>query len=203
MQYYEYHKNHILEKIDAIQSTIFKRLLPVYDSIESEANAVAEAHLNDSSIAFNPDTMDTMDAYQQAWEEGGQYYTMQHAMKTELLRNTATWLFHLFEKDCREMCPYADSVQLKSNLEKIGIDCSDQSDWYKINTELRLVANTIKHGEGRSSQELRRIRPEYFNTQLSYLTDSLIEVNPEDIRSYITHMQLFWNSFFNKVLLQV
>jgi len=202
MNYCDSHKNHIFYKINAIQSTIFERLLPVYNDIEAEAERVANAKLDELGESFNPDTMDPSDAYEKAWEEGGEHYALQHAMKAEFLLSTATWLFHLFEKDCRAMCPnlYNKPEELQTKFEEMGINYNDQSDWYKTNTELRLVANTIKHGEGNSSRRLKEIRPEYFETHSSYLTDSKIEISYQDMQSYIEHIKSFWSSFFDKVL---
>ena len=202
MNYYDSHKNHIFYKIDAVKSTIFEKLQPVYNDIEAEAESVAEAKYKELGKNFNPETMDVSSAAEKAWEEGGEYYELQHAMKAEFLLSTATWLFHLFEKDCRKMCPrlYNKHDELKIKLEEMGINCDDHSDWYKTNTELRLVANTIKHGEGSSSKKLQLIRPEYFDTKSSYLTDSKIEITDQDIQLYIEYMKSFWSSFFDKVL---
>ena len=202
MKYYESHKNHIFYKIDAIKSTIFERLLPVYNNIEIEAEAVAKAKYDELGKKFNPESMDESDAVEMAWEEGGEYYALQHAMKAEFLLSTATWLFHLFEKDCREMCPtlYNKPIELKDKLKEMGINCDSNSNWYKINTELRLVANTIKHGKGVSYDKLKPLKPNYFETTASYLTDSKIELSKEDILMYIENMLSFWESFFGKVL---
>lgn len=202
MNYYESHKHHISYKIESIKDTIFGRLLPVYQNIENETKRVEKEKLEELGKSFNPDTMDPGDAYQEAWEEGAEYYVLQHAMKTEFLLSTATWLFHLFEKDCKEMCPSLCNKpeELKSKLQEMGINCDIGSNWYKTSTELRLVANTIKHGEGRSYDQLKDIKPRYFQTTASYLTDNKIEILEEDILEYIENMNSFWDSFFDKVL---
>ncbi len=202
MQHYESDRDHIFYKIDSIQSTIFDNLLPVYDDIEAKAKVIEKEKLDELSKTFNPDTMDPSDAYQEAWEKGAKHYTLQHAMKTEFLLSTATWLFHLFEKDCRKMCPklYKKPEELQKKLEDMGINCNDESNWYKTNTELRLVANTIKHGEGSSCKKLKLIRSDYFEIRTSYLTDSKIEISHKDIQIYIENMKSFWSSFFDKVL---
>ncbi|MCW8934502.1 MAG: hypothetical protein OQK98_07235 [Gammaproteobacteria bacterium] len=202
MHYYESHKYHISYKINSIKETIFSRLLPVYENIEEEAKIIAKKKLEELGKSFNPDTMDVGDAYQEAWEDGTEHYVLQHAMKVEFLLSTATWLFHLFEKDCREMCPslYNKPEELKKKLEEMGISCDVGSNWYKTNTELRLVANTIKHGEGKSCDRLKGIKPEYFKTNTSYLTDNKIEIPEEDMTKYIDNMSSFWDSFFDKVL---
>jgi len=204
VKYYESHKIHIFDKINAIELTIFKKMLPLYDDIEAEAKEVAIAKIAELGASFNPDTMDASDVEEKAWEAGIEHYELQLAMKAEFLLSTATWLFHLFEKNCKKMCPYLYNKpeELKTKFEELGINCDNQSDWHKTNTELRLAANTIKHGEGHSSKKLQRIRPEYFDTKSSYLTDSKIEITRENIQSYIEHMKSFWCSFFDAVLQQ-
>ena len=96
MIYYEADKHRILSKIDRILSTIFERLLPVYNNIEDEAKQIEKDKLESLSKSFNPETMDPSDAYQEAWENGAEHYSIQHEMKQEFLLNNAIWIFHLY-----------------------------------------------------------------------------------------------------------
>ncbi len=202
MHYYEADKDRIISKINSIYKTISNKLLPVYDEIESEAKIIEEKTLGKLSKNFNPDTMDPSDAYQEAWENGAEHYTLQHEMKKEFLLSTATWLFHLFEKDCKNMCPLLHNKpeELKTKLIEMKISCDNNSDWYIINTELRLVANTIKHGGGHSLESLKIKRPDFFEDGLSFLSDGKINISFEDIQNYVNRMKSFWESFFDKVL---
>jgi hypothetical protein len=43
----------------------------------------------------------------------------------------------------------------------LGIDLSSLEPWAKVR-ELRLVANSVKHGEGSSAKQLRELRPDLF-----------------------------------------
>lgn len=202
MHYYEADKDRVLSKINSIYQTISNKLLPVYNNIESEAKEIEKNTLEELSRNFNPDTMDPSDAYQEAWENGAEHYILQHEMKKEFLLSTATWLFYLFEKDCKTMCPLLHNkpIELKSKFIEMGISCGDDSDWYITNTELRLVANTIKHGDGRSSESLKIIRPDFFENESSILSDGKIKLSFEDIQNYVNSMTRFWESFFEKVL---
>ena len=49
----------------------------------------------------------------------------------------------------------------KRLLSVYGIKIEAFHSWNKIN-ELRLVANTAKHADGTSCEELKRLRPEHF-----------------------------------------
>jgi len=47
-------------------------------------------------------------------------------------------------------------------LDNLGIDLSSLPSWGIID-ELRLVANSVKHAEGKSAMQLRELRPELFS----------------------------------------
>jgi hypothetical protein len=86
----------------------------------------------------------------------------------------AAGLHHAFEQQFlffhkEELVPYDlqhDKSQLKIAKAKVAladrnIDIASFESWDTLN-ELRLVANTVKHAEGDSSEKLRRIRPDLF-----------------------------------------
>ena len=59
-------------------------------------------------------------------------------------------------------------------LSHFQLDPKALPDWKTID-EMRLVANTVKHAEGKSAEELREIRPESFqhpDTKHMWLNDS-------------------------------
>jgi hypothetical protein len=73
-------------------------------------------------------------------------------MKQEFLNHQATLLYHMFEKDCKKMFPKINNKKFINNLEEklinLNIATDNSSSWYKINKELRLISNVIKHGKG-------------------------------------------------------
>lgn len=86
----------------------------------------------------------------------------------------AAGLYHAYEQQFlffhrEELLPYEqqhDKALLKISkakelLSKRGIDVSSFPSWSSID-ELRLVANTVKHAEGDSADQLRQIRPDLF-----------------------------------------
>ncbi len=200
MNYYLDDKNRIISKINSIESTIFNKLLPVYNDIEAEAKVIEENKLNELNKHFNPDTMDIGMAYQEAWEEGAEYYSIEHEMKKEFLLNSVTWLFHLFEKDCNTIFKDLDGNEKKSYLNGLGINTENSSCWFTINNELRQLSNTIKHGTGHSSEKLKKIRPDFLITKSIFLTSSDVNISVKDLKNYFTAMKKFWELFFYKVL---
>ena len=59
--------------------------------------------------------------------------------------------------------PEADTLVL--GLEHLEVNLDALPGWGQIYDELRLIANIVKHGEGRSEEQLRKIRPDLFETQ--------------------------------------
>lgn len=89
----------------------------------------------------------------------------------------------------------------------------DFEDFESYNTisELRLVVNTIKHGEGFSSDKLRKICPKYFkipnelgytNDRLSFKKTTLLEetlfITDEDFKRYFKSLISFWDEMFER-----
>lgn len=123
-------------------------------------------------------------------------------MKQEFLNHQATLLFHIFEKDCQKMCPllHNKGTELKEKLDEMGISTNENSNWHKINKELRLISNVIKHGKGRSYDELKILRTDLFKENFGFLLTSDIEISLIDILIYREKMKGFWIEFFDIVL---
>ena len=118
-------------------------------------------------------------------------------------------LFH--RKNVLDLDEENDSKKFKlkvfqRRLKEYGIDIKNFACWSKID-ELRLVANTVKHAEGKSSHKLRKIRPDLFINPLfsqdSFFLqgfDSVFQplvgddlyVSLQDIKDYCDHLVQFW-----------
>jgi len=76
--------------------------------------------------------------------------------------------------------------------------------WPKIK-ELRALVNVIKHSEGYSEQELRKMRPDFFQHDTgiqkydllslyhSTLLEATLQINDEDFIDYYDALIAFWN----------
>lgn len=81
-------------------------------------------------------------------------------------------------------------------LRESGIDVEKFRSRRKIE-ELRLVANTVKHAEGRAAEDLRKIRPDLFilptkGSLFTPLSGEDFFVKPDDIVSYTNAIEEFW-----------
>ena len=197
---YENDKYETLNNLKYVSDTIIQRLYSTFDCIAQEADLVEEKAYEKSAQYFDPETMDETYGMEEAFHEGVNHFLIHDAMKNEFLNSSVTWIFHLFEKDCNRIFATDNGDKKKKILENLGIDISSSSLWIKCNLELRLVANTIKHGKGTSSVKLQAIRPDLFKANMFGTSDHEIQLTINDIKKYLSELTLFWESFFNLAL---
>lgn len=143
----------VFPQLDAFGTDGISRLLSAFASIEAEANAVSESAFEDyRRIAGERDMGDFVDAAQ---DQGIQYYQTLAQLKQGVTNLLATGLYHLFEQ-------HYERVRNVASKRGITIPTRESlSAWPKLD-ELRLLANTVKHAEGGSAEQLRERRPDYF-----------------------------------------
>lgn len=197
---YESDKYEIIEGINYVSQTIIHRLYSSFDSIEEESKTIEKLAYEKSSKSFNPDTMDESHGMEEAYHEGVNHYIVHTQMKQEFLNSSITWLFHQFEKDCTRIFGTGDGNEKKRILGDFGIDTSGSSLWAICNNELRLLANTIKHGEGGSSKELKTLRPELFKKTIFDVSEHEIKTSIKDVECYVSFLLQFWEEFFSAAL---
>lgn len=197
---YENDRLEILSNLEYVSYTILERLYSAFDAIEAEAKIIEKKASQRYSVSFDPDTMDESYGFEEAYHEGIDHYLIHNEMKNEFLNSAATWLFHLFEKDCIKIFGNVDGHVKKKELKKLGIVTSAGSLWSACNKELRLIANVVKHGEGKSAIDLEKIRPELFKKDLFSKRFIAIELTQTYIQLYLSYMKRFWSDFFDKAL---
>jgi len=218
-----------------------RRLLPSFDNIEEEAEAVAkEAWESLMSYPGDPDECDPGAFAEQAQQEGVDYYCSLDALRQAVLNQGAVTLRHMFEQQLlffywkqilkpgaeqalkrlvqeepNKAAKFLDPRFIKSYLDEGGINIEALSSWNAVD-ELRLVANAIKHGEGKSAVELRKNRPDMFmSPSMRKSGDSFLGipsciyspaagedlyVELEDLKVYAAAVQQFWREFGEVIL---
>lgn len=199
MIYNNSQKIEILTRLDIVLNSIKNRFLPTFDKISDEANTIYEERLEKTSKLFNPDIMDESSFYDEAMSEASYYYTLQNEMKQEFLNHQSTLIYHIFELDCQKMFPLTYSQHNKLEQKLINLDIN-MSNWYKINTELRLINNVIKHGKGKSYTQLKSLNANLFSSDSNFLITSELKLTATDIENYINYIKFFWIEFFDKVI---
>ena len=92
----------IEHEIDGFERTTLTRLLNSFEDIELEANEIRRKFLEKRAKYFNPDIDDEADIEEEAYFNEINYLSIEQELRQEFLNSTATWLFHLFEKQKKE-----------------------------------------------------------------------------------------------------
>ena len=219
-------RNQFIRQATMFVENVETRILPTFNDIENEAKKVEEQEWDKlCSSCVSPDT-DPADLAEKARDAGIEYYLMVSGVRQALLNVSAGTLYHLFEQQLlfflrREILH--PSEENNSNLIKIpvfkkrvlqhNIDIEKFSSWRTIN-EMRLVANTVKHAEGKSAVELRKIRPDLFKnpilkkfeffklpvnsrTLFMPLAGEDIYLSIEDLKNYGETIVKFWDELIS------
>lgn len=220
-------------EVEMYTQVIRERLLPAFGNIDEEATQIADDEFN-QQISQSPDydSFDPGDAADNAFNKGLVFYELISGVRQSMLNVAAVHLHHLFEQHLfafyrRELLtPHEEleeeSKQREYSLDKVkkrllqnSIDVTTFASWQKVD-ELRLVANTAKHGEGKSAKQLKPLRPDMFihpqlreNSQLPTfgpgsadrpLSGNDFFVTIEDFKEYSNTVLLFWEELSNKML---
>ncbi|KVQ20301.1 hypothetical protein [Burkholderia cepacia] len=151
------------------------RLLPTFDGIEAEATALQETTYNDLiSMPFDPDRVDESDLANAAFEAGYKHYSGMDSVRQALINSFAPMLYHTWEQQLlafhrKEVLHPKEERKnkflrvdvLQTRLMDRGFDITQLSTWTTID-ELRILANTVKHADGGSGDQLKARRPELF-----------------------------------------
>lgn len=207
-----------------------ERVLPVFADADSEAEEAAEREYERlGNLPGGPDgpVFDMGDAAEMAREAGLAHYEMMTGTRQTFLNLAAAALYHTFEQQLlvfhrRQVLSPAEEHDttindrlrvLRQRLEAAGIRLESLEAWDTV-AELELVANTIKHGEGRSARALREVRPGLFTPPVLHgtaldkplgtvnqpLAGEDIYVTVADIRRYRDALLSFWDAFGRAIL---
>ena len=150
-------------------------IIPIADGFNARAEAFQQETYDrlSSEAPFDPETYsgDGSEFAEQAFDAGLSFYQTLSGLYQANLNLLTAGLFHLIEQQLANIThdgaieiAVADTqlgTVTKYYGEHFGLDLSTFNSWSVIQ-EMRLVANSIKHGEGRSAEELRKIHPELF-----------------------------------------
>jgi hypothetical protein len=194
-----------------------KRILPVFEGIKEEADAVAhESYRELLKQPADPDYWDAGDVADAAMQQGFAHYEMLTSMRWATLGLYSAALYHLTEQHLVDLLVHIlnsygrDEVPMKEVFrwyrEDLTLDVETLPSW-PIISELRLVANAIKHAEGWSVKELEKLRPDLFQVlQLNNFPEARwvgrrvrkplfgqeIYIGPEDFTRYHGASVAFW-----------
>ena len=173
-------RHNSLRPIFAFRDYIFRDVLPHFTNISQRADQIADDYYQSSvSQPADEDFDGDLSAFaEDAHEHALGWYEMMRSLRQTMLNLLAAGLFHLTEQQLARLSEDAgfegrrpkDSTLdrlVKWYLGTLRIDLRTLPEWPLID-ELRLVANTAKHAEGSSSNELRKLRPDLFSDPALY-----------------------------------
>ncbi|MEK4086086.1 hypothetical protein [Psychrobacillus sp. FSL K6-1415] len=192
----------------------YNRTKPVFGDSEKEATEYAN-HIYEAFPA-NEDTDPAMVA-EFAFEEGLRQYEVLEVMKRNHLLMTISMLCQIWEQQLIKftMSELNNFLEFRNNalsfndakkvFETHGLKVEERVSWNNIR-EMRMLVNTIKHGEGGSARRLRAVRPDFFEHEHDDLkgTDTLelagsvlldsysLNVKEDDFAKYVTSTEAFW-----------
>lgn len=161
--------------VNYFSKILSNKVVPGFDNISEEADEVEREVYERLGMSFDPDNDDPADSAEAAHDAGISFYIMADGMKQGTINLFTAGLYHLFEQwffqfHRRELLTFREDGEMalvnwreaKERLLKLyKVDVETFSSWSKVN-ELRLIANTVKHADGGSCNELKKLRPELF-----------------------------------------
>jgi len=166
-------RNEFVQTIRSYGDVVVNRVLPSFSNLEAEADRVTQEKWDELGSSWGPDD-DPALAAEFAQNAGIDHYVLLSELRQGFLNWSAAALYHLFEQQMllllrNQMLNSAEENEtrlltfevLVERLEVLGVDVKGFESWPPVR-ELRDLANTVKHAEGRSSRRLAKSRPDLF-----------------------------------------
>jgi hypothetical protein len=174
-------RRYTLDLVRAYSHGFTTHILSGFDDIEADADAAASAYFEEQMnqpTGYDGPYDDPGAVADDAQEHGFSVYSDLEFVRTEVTALAVAGLYHLWERLLknflvREFEPYdppiatdklrrAEFVILGDILIKHGWDIKGR-DFYDDLDTLRLVANVVKHGDGKSCDDLLEKAPQMFH----------------------------------------
>lgn len=213
----DYHVRSCTTQLSALNDALQTRILPSFNRVQQEGCELEErefARLGCIQDGHETLNYDPSKAAEMAAEVKFNYFQLMTNLHQSLINATAVCLSHLFEQQLLQFLkrdPRSKITEISSAFRKdcesemkyVGIDVATLPGWTDADI-LRLVANTVKHGDGRSATELRARRSDLFQAapskdqpvgmRLQYPAFGDLFVKVEDIGLWTSSLISFWNS---------
>ena len=166
----EHYRQLYRNQIDRLVETLTVRLLPTFDSVHAEVEALQqEAYRASRECANDGNGLDPQTAHEAAFEASLAHFDIVLDLRQGLQNMFAVSLYHLFEQQVRAFHvrvlnhkPLKFGSDVLKAWDKTLPDPVLTKEQRSGLDELRLLANTVKHGDGASAQELYTAAPHLF-----------------------------------------
>ena len=214
-------------RMDMFVDAIKNKMAPLFETIDQEADAAEQAAWE--RLTSGPgENSDPGSLAEQAQDESLYHFELLLGVRQGLLNLAAVSLYHLFEQELlyfhkRDLLSSQEEDDARKNnirefkkrVYRLGVKLEEIEAYQKVN-ELRLLSNCVKHGDGRSCSELRKVNHSLFEdnyfqmggepirTSLGHgvglpLAGEDIYVEVEDLESYVEAIKAFWRGFWAMV----
>ena len=163
-----------IQPILAFREYIFRDVVHHFSNLNQRADQVGNEYYESviSQPADEDFDGDLSGFAEDAHDHALSWYEMMRSLRQTMLNLLAAGLFHLTEQQLAVLgqdAAFENRQPKNTTLEEVvkwykstlRMDLRALSEWPLID-ELRLVANTTKHAEGKSSGDLRKLRPDLF-----------------------------------------
>lgn len=219
-------QSEFIPQINAIVDVLKERLLPnISDEIiDGESENISEEKWEQYMSKPSTGDEDPADFADMATSAGVSHLILLTGIRHGMLNLFAAALYHCFEQQVmwfhRKNVLTIKEVNneklfklcvFRRRMRRYGVILDDFASWRKIHDELRLIANAVKHAEGKSAARLRQIRPGIFRHPLLISTTLLsspaaqpvfqplmgdgLFVSIKDIEEYRSQLVRFWQEF--------
>ena len=197
----EHYRKLYRDQIDRLVDTLTVRLLPTFDSVHAEVEAIQrEAYRANNERANDGNGLDPQTAHDAAFEASSVHFDSVLDLRQGLQNMFAVTLYHLFEQQVRAFHvrvlhhkPLKFGPDVLKAWDKTLPDPVLTTGQRSGLDELRLLANTVKHGDGASAQELYTAAPHLFlaDYEQDALDDPTVIVHKPDIGTPLFGQDLF------------
>lgn len=210
-------KHDFIPAIRRIEDVFLQRLQPTFASIGAESEKLKSDLWDEASaIPCYDGDLDEGQIAESVETAAVSHYLSLKGMEQGLLNCCALFLYHSYEQHLmlflrQELLGWKERNnkrlythdEARNRLKLANVDITKFASWPKIE-ELRHLANTIKHGEGKSSEVLALNAPHLFEIPVLInggavsapvyrpLLGEDICVTPKDIHDYANALESFW-----------
>jgi hypothetical protein len=206
--------NRSIKELSLYSQVFQERIVPAFNTLDEEAKEIQQEAYAQSAASAGPDA-DAGCAAEDAYHEGVDFFLATDAVRQGVFNLTVAGLYHLFEQQIGSLLlqlhgppPNRNDVgdRLSKFLKYLTIDIKQLKGWSDVE-ELRLVANSVKHGHGSSSRQLRQRNPKLFLLYHDDLSEHFplhpvirplagegLYLTPDDFNRYAHALTEFWKS---------
>jgi len=205
------------EELNRYSIVFHERIVTSFAGLNDEAQIIQDKEYERLGEYVNPEYAEPDYGMEEAFHAGVEFYLTTDAVRQGIYNLMSAGIFHLLEQQAQYLATrvLANPViqpdkkiggfsQLKTMLKgKFGINIESFKCWSQLD-ELRLVANTVKHGDGQSSAELKVLNPDLFkdpqdpsprisSIPLRPLVGEGLSLSADHFDTYKLCVEQFWN----------